>query len=84
MVRAIFLHWVADLRDDGDPLMFMEAIPIAETRAFVPTALIYSWIYAGRLHLQAPSLDTLAAGEFPRFTPMTQERTMALLAPDLN
>lgn len=77
-----FLHWSAELRDDGDPLMFMEAIPVAETRAFVPTALIYSWIYAARLRLQAPSLDALAAGEFPRFTPMTQERTMALLAPD--
>ena len=79
-----FLHWSAELHDNGDPLMFMEAIPIAETRAFVPTALIYSWIYAARLHLQAPSLDALAAGEFPRFTPMTQERTMALLAPDPN
>ncbi len=79
-----FLRWSAELHDDGDPLMFMEAIPVSETRAFVPTALVYSWIYAARLRLQAPSLDALAAGEFPRFTPMAQERTMALLAPDLN
>ncbi len=30
-----FGHWVADMHDDGDPLLFIEAIPIAETRAFV-------------------------------------------------
>jgi soluble lytic murein transglycosylase-like protein len=79
-----FLHWSAAVRDDGDPLLFMEAIPIAETRAFVPTALVYSWIYAARLHLPAPSLDSLAAGEFPRFTPSEQERRMAVLALELN
>jgi soluble lytic murein transglycosylase-like protein len=64
-----FLRWSAGVRDGGDPLLFMEAIPNPETRVFVPTALLYSWIYAARLHLPAPSLDSLAAGEFPRFTP---------------
>ncbi|MDR3537971.1 MAG: lytic transglycosylase domain-containing protein [Acetobacteraceae bacterium] len=74
-----FLRWNAALRDDDDPLLFIEAIPNAETRAFVPHALTYTWIYAARLHLPAPSLDALAAGAFPRFTPLTQERTMAAL-----
>ena len=31
-----FQRWGAAIRDDGDPLMFIEAIPVAETRAFVP------------------------------------------------
>jgi soluble lytic murein transglycosylase-like protein len=79
-----FLRWGPDIRDNGDPLLFMEAIPVPETRAFVPTALVYSWIYAARLHLQAPSLDSLAAGEFPRFTPPDQERRMAALAQGLH
>jgi soluble lytic murein transglycosylase-like protein len=70
-------HWVGDVHDQGDPLLFMEAIPNSETRAFVPTALVYSWIYAARLHLPAPSLDSLAAGEFPRFTTDDGERKMA-------
>jgi soluble lytic murein transglycosylase-like protein len=78
-----YLRWGPDVHDGGDPLLFIEAIPIAETRAFVPHVLLYSWIYAARLHRQAPSLDSLAAGEFPRFTPPRQERTLELLASDV-
>ncbi len=65
-----FLHWAATMHDDGDPLMFIEAIPNDETRRFVEHALTYTWIYAARLHVAAPSLDDMAAGRFPRFTPV--------------
>jgi soluble lytic murein transglycosylase-like protein len=63
-----FARWSAELRDGGDPLLFIEAIPVPETRAFVQHALAYTWIYAARLGRPAPSLDALAAGAFPRFT----------------
>jgi soluble lytic murein transglycosylase len=76
-----FRRWGAEIHDNGDPLLFIEAIPIAETRNFVPQVLLYSWLYAARLHLPATSLDALAVNEFPRFTPRTQERKMALLTP---
>jgi hypothetical protein len=76
-----FRRWSADVRDNGDPLLFIEAIPIAETRGFVAPVLLYSWLYTARLHLPADSLDALAANEFPRFTPRTRERKMALLTP---
>jgi soluble lytic murein transglycosylase len=79
-----FLRWSSVIRDNGDPLMFIEAIPVAETRAFVVHALVYSWIYAARMHLPASSLDDLAAGEFPRFTAPNQERKIALSAPGLH
>ena len=79
-----FGRWGADIRDRGDPLLFIEAIPVAETRAFVTHALVYSWIYAARMHLPAPSLDELAAGEFPRFTPHDPGRRMVLLRPGLH
>jgi len=79
-----FARWGAEIRDNGDPLLFIESIPIAETRAFVPHVLLYSWIYAARMHLPAASLDELSAGEFPRFTPAGQERRMALLASGRN
>jgi hypothetical protein len=75
------LRWAADMRDRDDPLMFIEAIPVAETRAFIPQALAYAWLYAAQMHLPAPSLDALAAGEFPRFTPESRARRMAGLAP---
>jgi soluble lytic murein transglycosylase-like protein len=65
-----FLSWAATMRDDGDPLLFIETIPIDETRRFVERALTYTWLYAARLHVPAPSLDDMAAGKFPRFTPL--------------
>lgn len=79
-----FARWGAEIRDGGDPLLFIESIPIPETRAFVGHALVYSWIYAARLHMPAASLDELAAGEFPRFTPRGPERRMASLTPGTN
>jgi soluble lytic murein transglycosylase-like protein len=61
------LHkWVDAVRDNGDPLMFIEAIPNPRTREFIEEALVYSWQYATELHLPASSLDALAAGRFPR------------------
>jgi soluble lytic murein transglycosylase-like protein len=75
-----YLNWASEMHDGGDPLLFIEAIPVAETRAFVPHVLLYSWIYAAQLHRQAPSLDSLAEGEFPRFTPRDPQRRMEVLA----
>ena len=53
--------------DDGDPLLFIEALPVRETRDFVHRALSYLWIYDARMDLPAPSLDALAQGHWPRF-----------------
>jgi len=64
-----FCRWAQQIRDNGDPLLFIEAIPIDETRAHVPRVLTYTWIYAALLHLPAPSLDELAAGQWPRYYP---------------
>ncbi len=71
------LRWTEDIRDSDDPLLFIEAIPIRETRNFVPDVLAASWIYAARLHRPSPSLDSLAGGRFPRFTPLPTVGKMA-------
>ncbi|HWA80598.1 MAG TPA: transglycosylase SLT domain-containing protein [Acetobacteraceae bacterium] len=55
------------IRDGGDPLLFIEAIPNGGIRHFVECTLAYTWIYAMRLGLPSPSLDSLAQGNFPRF-----------------
>jgi soluble lytic murein transglycosylase-like protein len=52
-----------------DPLLFIETIPCAETRRFVQHTLTNLWLYAARFRIQAPSLDALASGTWPRFTP---------------
>jgi soluble lytic murein transglycosylase-like protein len=52
-----------------DPLLFIETIPCFETRLFVQHTLMNLWLYAARFHIPAPSLDALASGVWPRFTP---------------
>jgi soluble lytic murein transglycosylase-like protein len=74
-------RWNDSVRDKDDPLLFIEAIPNDETRAFVRHVLTYTWIYAARLGLPAPSLDEIAAGGFPRFTPLAPERRLGPAAP---
>jgi soluble lytic murein transglycosylase-like protein len=64
-----FTRWSGAIRDFDDPLLFIEAIPTDETRRFVQQALAFTWTYAERLGLPTPSLDALAAGKFPRFSP---------------
>jgi len=60
-------RWLPAIRHRDDPFLFIESIPVGETRAFVQRVLAYSWIYAARLGLPAPSLDALATGRFPQF-----------------
>jgi soluble lytic murein transglycosylase len=75
-------HWSETMRDQDDPLLFIETIPVAETRNFVPQALSYAWLYAAQMRLPSPSLDAIAVGLFPRFTPKARERKMAALEPE--
>jgi soluble lytic murein transglycosylase-like protein len=60
-------RWLPAARHRDDPFLFIEAIPVEETRLHVQRVLAYSWIYASRLGLPAPSLEALVRGGFPRF-----------------
>jgi soluble lytic murein transglycosylase-like protein len=61
------LKWLPAHGHRADPFLFIEAIPLDETRNYVQQVLANSWIYASRLKLPSRSLDQIAAGEFPRF-----------------
>ncbi|MHA1113054.1 MAG: lytic transglycosylase domain-containing protein [Alphaproteobacteria bacterium] len=52
---------------NDDPLLFIEAIPSRETRIFIERVLANLWIYRQRLNQGTPSLDALAAGEWPAY-----------------
>ncbi|MFO0995621.1 MAG: transglycosylase SLT domain-containing protein [Alphaproteobacteria bacterium] len=55
--------------DHGDdPLLFVESIPSRETRVFVQKVLASYWIYSARLGQAVPSLEAIAAGEWPSYT----------------
>ena len=58
------------IKHGQDPLLFVEAIPNLETRLFVRRVLANLWIYRRRLGQSAPSLEALAAGQFPRYSPI--------------
>jgi soluble lytic murein transglycosylase-like protein len=74
-------RWLPAASHRDDPFLFIEAIPVGETRAFVQRVLGFSWIYASRLGLPAPSLDQLAAGRFPRFLGPSEISAMLAAAP---
>ena len=61
-----FARWTDTMGQVSDPLLFIESLPFEETRAYVPRALAYSWLYAAKLGLPSSSLDELAAGLWPQ------------------
>jgi soluble lytic murein transglycosylase-like protein len=66
---AAFARWSRGIVDHGDPLLFLEAVPVDETRAFIPRVLTYTWLYAARMGRVPASLDALAADRWPVYRP---------------
>lgn len=62
--------WYNALRDDSDPLIFIETIPNDQTRHFVQQVLADSWIYAEEIGIKPVSLDDMAQGNFPQLGDM--------------
>lgn len=50
-----------------DPLLFIECLPVAETRVFVERVMANYWIYRLRLKQAIPSLNAIAVGEPARY-----------------
>ena len=69
--------WLDVMLPEEDPLLFMEALPGEETRAYVPRVLAYSWLYAAQLGLPSASLDEMAAGLWPRVQVRTTQHQPA-------
>ena len=55
-----------------DPLLFIESLPSRETRDFVEKVVANLWIYRARLGQPLPTLDAVAAGDWPAYTPLDQ------------
>lgn len=55
-----------------DPLLFIESLPVRETREFVEQVLTNLWIYRHRLGQPMTSLDAVAAGEWPIYDPVEE------------
>jgi soluble lytic murein transglycosylase-like protein len=52
----------------ADPLLFLESVPVSQSRIFTERVLTNYWVYRMRLKQPTPDLDSLAAGQWPTYT----------------
>ena len=72
------VKWKRQMGREDDPLLFIESLPSGETRMFIERVLTNFWIYRARLGQETPSLDALAAGDWPTYMPLDDtKRTLA-------
>lgn len=70
--------WTRAMGPLTDPLLFIEKIPVFETRDFAERVLANFWIYRARLGLTSPSLDDLAGGHWPIYENLETTRTVSI------
>ena len=58
----------------ADPLLFVESIPMRETRAFVERVMANYWIYRMRMDQPTPSLDAVVEGGWARYVSLDGKR----------
>ncbi len=62
-------RWLVTKAGKDDPLLFVESIPVAETRNYVKHVMEYNWMYRRRMGQDAKSLDETARGQWPVYRP---------------
>lgn len=60
-------RWNTQVKDNGDPLLFMESLPYYETRAYVNIVMRNYWMYQIQAKGQADGLTGMAQGLWPTF-----------------
>ncbi|NQY82036.1 MAG: transglycosylase SLT domain-containing protein [Alphaproteobacteria bacterium] len=59
--------WRDKLKLENDPLLFIEIIPVRETRHYIKIVLSNLWIYRKRLNQETPSLTMILEGKWPLY-----------------
>jgi soluble lytic murein transglycosylase-like protein len=62
-------RWRNTKAGGDDPLLFVESIPVAESRSYVKRLMMYHWLYRRRFGQDAKSLDEISAGAWPIYRP---------------
>ncbi|ANI76591.1 MULTISPECIES: lytic transglycosylase domain-containing protein [Sphingobium] len=60
-------RWNSEVKDNGDPLLFIESLPYYETRAYVNTVMRNYWMYQIQAKGSAECLTGMAQGMWPAF-----------------
>jgi soluble lytic murein transglycosylase len=69
-------RWRTTKAGGNDPLLFVESIPVAETRSYVKRLMLYHWLYRRRFGQDAHSLDQVSAGQWPIYRPAQPVQTV--------
>ncbi|MGH6914634.1 MAG: lytic transglycosylase domain-containing protein, partial [Geminicoccales bacterium] len=70
------MQWRDSLATDPDPLLFLESIPLRETRIYVKKVLTNLWTYRARLGQPQPALDALASNQWPIYRALDPKSTL--------
>ena len=65
-------RWLVTKAGKDDPLLFVESIPVSETRSYVKRLMLYHWLYRRRSGQEADSLDQITHGDWPIYRPAQQ------------
>jgi soluble lytic murein transglycosylase-like protein len=60
--------WQSLREGDSDPLLFIETLPLAETRDYIKRVMTNMWMYRLRLGEPTTGLDEAAAGAWPTYS----------------
>jgi len=67
-------RWDSSLGALHDPMLYIASIPLNETRDFVQRVLANYWMYQLRFGQPTPSLDQIAAHDWPRYVAQDARR----------
>ncbi len=73
-------RWNTEVRDQGDPLLYMESIPYWETRGYVAIVMRNYWMYERQAGAGSDSRNALAQGMWPTFPELSGSKAVRLSA----
>lgn len=71
-------RWRAEIRDQGDPLLWIESVPYWETRGYVNIVLRNYWMYERQAGGPSESRSALVQGMWPTFPGLAGSQPMRM------
>lgn len=73
-------RWNSEVRDQGDPLLWMESLPYWETRGYVNIVMRNYWMYERQAGGASESREALAQGMWPTFPGLASAKGVRMAA----
>ncbi|GAM07245.1 hypothetical protein MBENS4_4241 [Novosphingobium sp. MBES04] len=73
-------RWNSEVRDGGDPLLWMESLPYWETRGYVNIVMRNYWMYERQAGGESESRMALAQGMWPTFPGLSGSKGVRMSA----